>query len=272
MCYNILMKDAPNFQWSKAKMVYDLQKASITKRIAAWLFDAILTATLAVGFGLLLSMLLGYDAHNEKMQTSFNAYEAQYGVVFDISQEEYLAMTDDQRQNYEDAYAALTADQDFLYAYNMSLNLTLVITTVSILLSVILWEFGIPLLFGNGQTLGKKIFALGLVRTDGVRVNNLQLFTRALLGKFTVETMLPVYILILLFWGSIGILGTAVLLALGAAQLVCVLVTRTNSMIHDLMAGTAVVDISSQMIFRTTEDLIEYRKKVAAEQATRQTY
>ena len=84
--------------------------------------------------------------------------------------------------------------------------------------------------------------------------------------------MLPVYILILLFWGSIGILGTAVLLALGAAQLVCVLVTRTNSLIHDLMAGTAVVDISSQMIFRTTEDLIEYRKKVAAEQAARQTY
>lgn len=253
-------------------MVYDLQKASMWKRVAAWMFDGILVATLAVGFGLLLSLLLGYDVHNQKMETSFAAYESQYGVVFDISQEEYLAMTDDQRQNYDDAYGALVSDEEFLYAYNMSLNLTLVITTVSILLSMIAWEFVLPLVFGNGQTLGKKIFGLGLVRVDGVKVNNLQLFTRALLGKFTLETMLPVYILVLLFWGSIGILGTAVLLALGAAQILCVVISKSNSFIHDLLAGTAVVDISSQMIFQSAEDLLEYRKKVAAEQAARQTY
>lgn len=253
-------------------MVYDLQKASIWKRIAAWMFDGILTATLAVGFGLLLSVLLGYDAYNEKMETSFAAYETQYGVVFDISQEEYLAMSDAQRQNYEDAYTALTADEEFLYAYNMSLNLTLVITTVSILLSMIVWEFVVPLIFGNGQTLGKKIFSLGLVREDGVKVNNLQLFTRALLGKFTIETMLPVYILMLLLWGSIGIIGTAVLLGIAVAEVVAVIMTRSNSFIHDMLAGTAVVDISSQMIFRSTEDLMEYRKQVAAERAARQTY
>ena len=253
-------------------MVYDLQKANMWKRIAAWMFDGILTATLAVGFGLLLSFLLGYDAHNQKMETAFASYESQYGVVFDISQEKYLTMTDTQRQNYDDAYAALIADEEFLYAYNMSLNLTLVITSVSILLSMIVWEFVIPLFLGNGQTVGKKIFGLGLVRVDGVKVNNMQLFTRALLGKFTIETMLPVYILVLLFWGSVGILGTAVLLILAIAQILCIVISKSNSFIHDLLAGTAVVDISSQMIFRTTEDLLEYRKQVAAEQAARQTY
>ena len=253
-------------------MVYDLQKANMWKRVAAWMFDGILTATLAVGFGLLLSFVLGYDAHNQKMETSFASYESQYGVVFDISQEEYLTMTDAQRQNYDDAYAALIADEEFLYAYNMSLNLTLVITTLSILLAMIVWEFVIPLFFGNGQTVGKKIFGLGLVRIDGVKVNNMQLFTRALLGKFTIGTMLPVYILVLLFWGSVGILGTAVLLILAIAQILCVVISKSNSFIHDLLAGTAVVDISSQMIFRTTEDLLEYRKQVAAEQAARQTY
>lgn len=253
-------------------MVYDLQKANMWKRIAAWMFDGILTATLAVGFGLLLSFLLGYDAHNQKMETAFASYESQYGVVFDISQEMYLTMTDTQRQNYDDAYAALIADEEFLYAYNMSLNLTLVITSVSILLSMMVWEFVIPLFLGNGQTVGKKIFGLGLVRVDGVKVNNMQLFTRALLGKFTIGTMLPVYILVLLFWGSVGILGTAVLLILAIAQILCIVISKSNSFIHDLLAGTAVVDISSQMIFRTTEDLLEYRKQVAAEQAARQTY
>lgn len=268
MGYNLLI-----CKWSEAKnMVYDLQKASMWKRIAAWMFDGILTATLAVGFGLLLSFLLGYDAHNETMEASMSDYETRYGVVFDITQDAYLAMSDGQRQNYEDAYAALTADPEFLYAYNMSLNLTLVITTVSILLAMILWEFAVPLRFGNGQTLGKKIFGLGLVRTDGVKVNNLQLFTRMLLGKFTIGIMLPVYLVILLLFGSIGLTGTVVLLGLAAAQLLCAILTKTNAFIHDLMAGTAVVDISSQMIFRSTEDLIEYRKQVAAERAARQTY
>lgn len=253
-------------------MVYDLQKASIWKRIAAWMFDGILIATLAVGFGLLLSFVLDYDAHNEKMESAFAAYEAEYGVTFDIMQDEYLAMTDAQRQNYDDAYAALIADQEFLHAYNMSMNLTLLITTISILLSIIAWEFVIPLLFGNGQTLGKKIFSLGLVRNDGVKVNNLQLFTRAILGKFTIEIMIPVYIFMMLFWGSIGFLGTVLLIALCAGQILAVGLTKTNSAIHDLLAGTAVVDISSQMIFRSTEDLVAYQKKVAAERAARQTY
>ena len=76
------------------------------KRIAAWMFDGILTATLAVGFGLLLSFLLGFDAHNDKMEASMSDYETRYGVVFDITQDAYLAMSDGQRQNYEDAYAA----------------------------------------------------------------------------------------------------------------------------------------------------------------------
>ena len=43
-------------------------------------------------------------------------------------------------------------------------------------------------------------------------------------------------------------------------------------MIHDLLAGTVVVDVSSQMIFRTTDDLIAYKKKIAAEQSARQVY
>lgn len=253
-------------------MAYDLQKASMWKRIAAWMFDGILIATLAVGFGLVLSLLLGYDTHNERMETSFAAYEAEYGVVFDITQEEYLAMTEEERQNYDDAYAALSADQDFLHAYNMSLNLTMVITTIGILLAVLVWEFAVPLMLGNGQTLGKKIFSLCLVRSDGVKVNNLQLFTRTLLGKFTIEIMIPVYILMLLFWGSIGVTGTVILFGLAAAQILAVGLTRTNSAIHDLLAGTAVVDISSQMIFRSAEDLMAYQKKVAAERAARQAY
>ena len=159
-----------------------------------------------------------------------------------------------------------------MYAYNMMLNLSMVITTLGILLAILLWEFAIPVLLGNGQTLGKKIFGLCLVRNDGVKVNSMQLFARTVLGKFTIETMIPVYLLLMLFWGTMDLTGTLMILGLIVAELMVLALTRTNSAIHDLLAGTVVVDITSQMIFRTTEDLIEYKKKIAAEQAARQRY
>lgn len=253
-------------------MVYDLQKASLWKRIAAWMFDGIIAGVLAVGIGMLLSGLLGYDRYNGILEQSYAKYESEYGIRFEITENEYQAMTEAERKNYGDAYDALTADGEAMYAYRMTLRLSLLITTLGILFAVLLWEFAIPLFLGNGQTLGKKIFGLCLVRTDGVKVNNLQLFTRALLGKFTVETMIPVYILMMLFWGIMDVTGTVILGALLIAEIVSLAATRTNSALHDLMAGTAVVNMDSQMIFRSAEEKIEYQKKVAAEKAARQTY
>lgn len=249
-----------------------LQKGSMWKRIAAWMFDGILTGILAVGIAFLLSALLGYDRYSQTLDEAYAVYEQQYGIRFEITQDEYQTMSEAQRQNYNAAYAALIADDEAVYAYNMMLNLTLVITTLGILMAVLLWEFFIPLWIGNGQTLGKKIFSLCLIRNDGVKMNNLQLFTRTILGKYTIETMIPVYILLMLFWGTIDFTGTLILLVLLAAQLICLAVTRSHCAIHDLLAGTVVVDISSQMIFRSTEDLIAYQKQVAAERAARQAY
>ena len=103
-------------------------------------------------------------------------------------------------------------------------------------------------------------------------INTMQLFVRTLLGKFTIETMIPVYILLMLFWGTIDLTGTLILLALLLGQAVCVGVTRNNSAVHDLLAGTVVVDMSSQTIFQSTEELIAYQKRVAAERAARQVY
>lgn len=253
-------------------MIHDLQKASLWKRASAWIFDFILLGVLVVGVALVLSAVFGYNGYNDTLDGAYTKYEEQYGVEFEISQEQYLAMTEQQRQNYNDAYNALISDQEAMYAYNMVLNLTMLITTASILISFLALEFALPLFLGNGQTLGKKIFGLCLMRTDGVQINTMQLFVRTVLGKFTIETMVPVYILIMIFFNMVGIVGTAVLAVLGLVQIVLLAVTATNAQIHDLLAGTVVVDYASQMIFRTTEDLIAYKKRVAAEEAARQTY
>lgn len=253
-------------------MKYEIQKAGIWKRIAAWLFDVILVGILAVGCGVLLSWLLGYDGYSQAVDQAYAAYEAQYGITFEITQAEYEAFSTEQRQNYEAAYSALIADEGAMKAYNMMLSLSLVITSLGILLGVLIWEFVMPLWFGNGQTLGKKIFGLCLIRQDGVQVNNLQLFARMILGKYTIEIMIPVCILLMIFWGVMGVSGTMILLALLAGQAICLIVTRNNAALHDLLAGTVVVDMASQTIFRSTEDLIAYQKRIAAERAARQPY
>lgn len=253
-------------------MGVDLQKASMWKRISAFLFDGILLSILAVAFAWLLSLALNYDAHNDRLQQYYDDYESRYGVTFEITAEEYEALSSQDRSNYDTAYQALTQDDQVLYLYNLVVNLTLIITTVGILLGYLVLEFGIPLALGNGQTLGKKIFAIALMRTDGVKMNPMQLFVRTVLGKFTIETMIPVYVLIMLFFNTVGLGGTLLLGALLLAQIILMAVTRTHAAIHDLLAGTVAVDIASQRIFRSTDELIEYTKRIAAEEAARKPY
>lgn len=253
-------------------MITDLQKASLSKRIAAGLLDVMLLLVVVVGFAALLTWLFGYESHGIAMNQRTTFYESQYDVDFSISQEEYTAMTEAQRKHFDEAWAARGQDEQWAYHFNMVVSLTLLITTFSILLGLVLLEVIVPLLLKNGQTIGKKAFALGVMRVDAVQITPLQLVVRTVLGKFTIETMISVYLIIMIFFQMVGMTGPLVILGLLVTQLICMIATKTNSMIHDLLAGTVVVDISSQKIFRTTTDLIDYQKKIAAERAARQQY
>ena len=253
-------------------MDLDVQRASLWKRIAAWVFDSILVAVLAVGIGVVLSAAFGYDGYSARLDEIYAKYESQYGVVFAVTPEEYESMTPEELEHYNAAYDALVKDEETIYVYNMVMNLSLVITTLGILLAVLALEFIVPLLFGNGQTLGKKIFSLGLMRTEGTRVNGVVMFIRTILGKYAIETMIPVYIIIMIYFNSIGLVGPGIMLVIGAVQIVLMIVTKTNSVIHDCLATTVVVDLPSQMIFNTREELMAYKEKLHAEKVARTPY
>lgn len=250
-------------------MTPDIQKASLTKRMAAALLDLILLAILVTGLATLLANMFGYDKQVTQINASREQYETQYGVDFQITQEQYDALTQQQRENYDAAVEALVQDEVFLYAYNMQISLTLLIVTLSFLGSVLIVEFAVPLWLKNGQTVGKKVFGIGLMRTDGVQLGVMQLFIRALLGKFTVELMIPTYIMIMIYFNTANIISLAILAALLLGQIITLAATRTNALLHDLLAGSVAVDLSSQRIFRTKEDLMEYTKKIHAERANR---
>ena len=253
-------------------MIYDLQKAGMWKRISAFLFDNILLLVAIVGIAALLSTMLGYDKHSNTLNAAYEKYETQYGITFNTTQEQYNAMTEAEKANYDAAYDALTADEEAMYAYSMMVNLMLVILSGAILLAMFIFEFAVPMLFGNGQTLGKKIFGIAIMRTDGVKVSGPLMFIRTILGKFTIETMIPVIILFMMFLGTIGIIGPFIFIVLLVLQCIMLVMSKSGRLIHDYLAKTVAVDMSSQMIFDTVEDMVEYKKSVAAEKAAKQDY
>ena len=48
--------------------------------------------------------------------------------------------------------------------------------------------------------------------------------------------------------------------------------TKDRSVLHDKLAQTVTVDMSSQMIFETTDDLVAYKNKLQAENAEKAAY
>ena len=245
--------------------MYDFQKANMWKRISAAICDLILLCIAVVGVALLLSTALGYDGYTTRLEEISNSYAEEYNVDLDISQSEYDALSEDDRARYEAADKAFAADSEANYVYQMIVNLTLIIVTFSILVAYLLLEFLVPLLFGNGQTLGKKVFGVAVMREDGVKISPVILFARAILGKYTLETMIPVFIFLMILLGLMGVLGTVFIFALLIIQIVLVAITKARTPLHDKLAHTVCVDLASQMIFDTPDDLLEYKKRIHAE-------
>lgn len=257
-------------------MNIDVQKAGLWKRIAAAILDLILLAILAVGSAWGLTVALDYDGHAETAATIKAEYEERFHIPPNVTNSVYQAMDEAEKKAYDEAVAeankALADDPEAVQILNLLQNLRLIITTFGILIAVLLLEFIVPLFLKNGATVGKKVFGLGLVRTDCVRLNNLQLFARTLIGKFTIEIMIPAYLVIMIFNGTLGSMGLMVIGAILLLQVILYFATKQNQLLHDIMAGTAVVDVTSQRIFANDEDRIEFLKRMAAEQAEQQEY
>ncbi len=253
-------------------MIYDLQRASMLKRISAWLLDFILLCIVATLMAFLLSAALNYDSYSEQLDARYAVYEEQYGVSRNLTQAQVDAMTPEELANVEAASKALSEDEEALYAYNMLLQLMIVITSIGILLAYVVLEFTVPMLLGNGQTLGKKVFGIAVMRQDGVRVNGVCMFIRTVLGKYAIETMIPVMMALMLWFGAVGEVGWLIVGVILIAQAVLLVSTREHYTIHDKLATTVTVDLASQMIFKTHEDMIAYKQKAAAEKAAAQAY
>lgn len=247
-------------------MFFDVQKASMLKRISALILDGIVVMILATGFGLLVSHIINYDAQYEKMNAMYASYENEYGITLDITTEEYEKLAAEEIARYEAVIEVMNEDAALSNQYALIMNMTLVILSLGILFAYLISDFVIPLFLKDGVTVGKKIFGLCLMQSDHTKVSSVVLLVRTALGKFAIETMVPVLFCIMIFFGFIGIVGTVSIGLLLILQLAVLIKTQDNLAIHDLLAKTIVVDAKSQMIFENLQAMEEYKQKIEQKQ------
>ena len=253
-------------------MSFSLQKANFWKRISAFMFDGVLLFVLALAFLIGFNAAFRVDAKIDKLEAYRTQYATEYGIDLDIKQEDYDKFTDEEKKAYDETYLkvneAMSKDEAI-----MELNgniITLVATSISLglLLATATLYFVVPLCFKQGRTLGKKIFGLAVVRTNGVKLTNPILFARSLIGFYAIELMFPLILTALTLLGVLGAIGFITIGLFFILQIGVMLYTKkTNSCIHDLLTDSVVVDMASQQIFETQEERTEFDKAEAARKA-----
>ena len=257
-------------------MSFSLQKASFWKRISAYLFDSVVLGVLILGLFIASVSIAKVDNYLDKLNAFRTQYATELNIDLNISQEEFQQMTEDEKKEYNEKYSLVNkkmAENKAVQELNVQIiTRVLVSVTVSVLVADLVYYFIIPLCFKHGRTLGKKMFGLAVIRTNGVKTSTPVLFIRSMIGVYAIETMFPIMLVIMRLLGLLGSLGFIVIGLLGILQIVVMIMSKTNSCIHDLLTDTVVVEFSSQKIYETEEQLIEEQKALAAEKAAQTEY
>ena len=283
--------------------MFELKKIGIIKRLSALLLDAVLLAVLTTGFMCLIGLICKFDKQQDKLTeygekwndyclTYYGEIADYYGYTFEVGEDKSFtlkkdgkeelstsllsAMLEDKGKKLEgtDAYNAYTVYQETPYAHKYDSQFSYVVSlifmmiSIGLLLSYIALEFVIPLFFKNGQTIGKKVFGIGLVKENCVKIKPIALFARTLLGKFAIETMFPVALLYMFLFSGGGILMLILIAALALLDIIMFFVTKNKTPIHDMLAATVAIDMKTQMIYASEDELIAKKTLQDREEAT----
>ena len=93
-------------------MKFDLQKATITKRLSAYILDLFIVILLAAGLMALIYDVVDYDSKANELQLYYKEYEDKYGIDTQLSAEEIAKLPQADQDKYAEASNVLPR---FLY-------------------------------------------------------------------------------------------------------------------------------------------------------------
>lgn len=248
----------------------DFYKAHVLKRIAAYVIDLILLCAITAGVVVGMFSALDYDTYDSELKTYYAQYEEKYGVDLDLARDEIIELPEEEQKKYEDAYEALNKDDRALFLLNQTVKITLLSIAVGLLVGYLILEVMIPLILKNGQTVGKKALGLCVMHKYQVRVGVMQVIFRAIVGKYFLETLIPVMMYLLRYFGALNTTASLVLAIIVMVQAFIVFFSQANCGIHDKLFNTVVADFKKQYIFDTLDERIDYEEAYEKEMAKRE--
>ena len=245
------------------KSIYVPKTPKAIKRFAAWFIDIILILVVATGIALITSTIYGYDSYNntcyqkeieygiyvEDPKGDFTFEDKTYTICYEVD-----GITDaEASKRYEELYK----DLEYREAYSKRSAGQVVITTCSIVVSLTIFELIVPLILKHGRTIGMKFFDIGYVTDEGIDVNFKTIFIRFLFGKLVVGALIPYsgIMLALLMPTYYTIVGFVAIFGVIGINILLLCMTPEKRGIHDYIAKCIPTDNSSQIYFKTVDEL-----------------
>lgn len=247
---------------NKNVSIYTPKTPKNSKRFAAWVVDMILIIVVATGIAFLTSLLYGYDNYNNtciEKEIEYGLYVEQEKGPISFEGKNYVVITEIEGISEEEVNQRLTnlsKDKEYVIA-NQKRNLgPVIIVTMGLTGSLLIFELIIPLCLKHGRTIGMRFFDIGYVTDEGIEVGFKQLFIRFLFGKLIVQGLIPfaglMYIIIPSYFTIVGVVA---LLGVPILNMVLMYITPEKRGIHDFIAKCVPVDNSCQIYFKTVDEL-----------------
>ena len=112
----------------------------------------------------------------------------------------------------------------------------------------------VPLCFKDGETLGKRMFKLGLANKLGYRIAKIQLIPRFLLSM--------VILVVLYFVVGINLISLGILTFLALASYSMAIFTKEHKALHDFVSGTLVVDKVHSEIYNNFDEASKIKESI----------
>ena len=250
------------------KQTYGINNASVLKRAMAFLVDLILLIVLATGLLYVSGKVFDYDGNYAKLEEKYEYYGIYTGTTTDGVKDACVIEYNEDGSIKEDDpcylnWKAFNADEEAMYYRTKCDNLMLLMLSSSTFLAVIILEFILPLIFKNGRTLGSLLMHIGLIRSDGVKATPVQLFARAVIGRWGIETMIPLLSFAFAMVNpSGGLMGMIIIFVFLIIETICIGFTKNHTSIHDLIPGLVCVDNDSQFYANDIGELLRMKESV----------
>ena len=125
---------------------------------------------------------------------------------------------------------------------------------IAIFVTFMIFYFLIPMLFKNGETIGKKVMHICLVNKLGYQYHRIQLIPRFLAPTFLIIAV--IFITGFSFWSLLIVSGGLLISYLFA------IFSKNNRALHDIFAGTLVVDSRESTWFKNAEEEVKTQQEI----------